>query len=69
MKTIRSELLGFCSGVSRAMKSALDALGAEDGMQKPKKIYSLGPLIHNQIALEQLSDKGLIILQENQIDE
>ena len=50
------------------MKSALDALGAEDGMQKPKKIYSLGPLIHNQIALEQLSDKGLIILQENQID-
>ena len=50
------------------MKSALDALGTEDGMQKPKKIYSLGPLIHNQIALEQLSDKGLIILQENQID-
>ena len=50
------------------MKSALDALGAEDGGQKPKKIYSLGPLIHNQIALEQLSDKGLIILQENQID-
>ena len=39
MKTIRSELLGFCSGVSRAMKSALDALGAEDGMQKPKKIF------------------------------
>ncbi|MBO7123441.1 MAG: 4-hydroxy-3-methylbut-2-enyl diphosphate reductase [Treponema sp.] len=68
MKTIRSDILGFCSGVSRAIKSALDALGAEDGGQKPKKIYSLGPLIHNQIALEQLSQKGLKILQEDQID-
>ncbi|MBR5964752.1 MAG: 4-hydroxy-3-methylbut-2-enyl diphosphate reductase [Treponema sp.] len=69
MKTIRSEVLGFCSGVSRAIKSALDALGAEGGGQKPKKIYSLGPLIHNQIALDQLAQKGLKILSENQIDQ
>ena len=68
MRIVRSELLGFCSGVSRAIKSALDALGAEGGGQKPKKIYSLGPLIHNQIALDQLSQKGLKILQEDQID-
>ena len=68
MKIIRSELLGFCSGVSRAIKSALDALGLEGAAQKPKKIYSLGPLIHNQIALDQLSNKGLKILQESQID-
>ncbi|MBR5096728.1 MAG: 4-hydroxy-3-methylbut-2-enyl diphosphate reductase [Treponema sp.] len=68
MEIVRSELLGFCSGVSRAIKSALDALGAEDGGQKPKKIYSLGPLIHNQIVLDQLSQKGLKILQEDQID-
>lgn len=46
----------------------MDALGAEDTAQKPKKIYSLGPLIHNQIALDQLSNKGLKILQESQID-
>ncbi|MBO4547490.1 MAG: hypothetical protein J5700_07945, partial [Treponema sp.] len=69
MKTIRSEVLGFCSGVSRAIKSALDALGAEGGAQKPKKIYSLGPLIHNQIALDQLAQKGLKILSEDQIDQ
>ncbi|MBO4547526.1 MAG: 4-hydroxy-3-methylbut-2-enyl diphosphate reductase [Treponema sp.] len=68
MRIVRSELLGFCSGVSRAIKSALDALGAEGGGQKPKKIYSLGPLIHNQIALDQLAQKGLKILDENQID-
>ena len=68
MEIVRSELLGFCSGVSRAIKSALDALGVEGGGQKPKKIYSLGPLIHNQIALDQLSQKGLKILKEDQID-
>ena len=68
MKIVRSELLGFCSGVSRAMKGALDALGADDGGQKPKKIYSLGPLIHNQIALDRLSQKGLKILKEEQIE-
>ena len=68
MKIVRSELLGFCSGVSRAMKGALDALGAYDGGQKPKKIYSLGPLIHNQIALDRLSQKGLKILKEEQIE-
>ncbi len=68
MKIVRSELLGFCSGVSRAIKSAFDALGLEDAAQKPKKIYSLGPLIHNKAALDDLQKKGLKILQENQID-
>ena len=68
MKIVRSELLGFCSGVSRAIKSALDALGLEGAAQKPKKIYSLGPLIHNKAALDDLQKKGLKILQENQID-
>lgn len=68
MKTIRSEVLGFCSGVSRAMESALSALGSNGPSQKPKKIYSLGPLIHNQIALEALQEKGLLILNESQID-
>lgn len=46
----------------------MDALGAEETRQKPKKIYSLGPLIHNQIALEKLKEKGLLILDESQID-
>ena len=68
MKTIRSELLGFCSGVRRAVQSALDALAAGAAAQKPKKIYSLGPLIHNKAALDDLQKKGLLILDENQIE-
>ncbi len=49
------------------MKSAIDALDSGESAQKPKKIYSLGPLIHNQSALDRLKEKGLLILQENQI--
>ena len=68
MKTIRSEVLGFCGGVSRAVQSAYDALDAADsGLRKPK-IFSLGPLIHNQIALDKLKERGLEILSESQID-
>ncbi len=68
MKTIRSRVLGFCGGVSRAVQSAYDALDAADsGLRKPK-IFSLGPLIHNQIALDKLKERGLEILLENQID-
>ena len=68
MKTIRSDVLGFCGGVSRAVQSAYDALDAAgSGLQKPK-IFSLGPLIHNQIALDKLKERGLEILLESQID-
>ncbi len=68
MKTIRSRVLGFCGGVSRAVQSAYDALDAADsGLRKPK-IFSLGPLIHNQIALDKLKERGLEILLEKQID-
>lgn len=50
------------------MKGALDALAQGSQSQKPKKIYSLGPLIHNKAALDDLQKKGLLILDEAQID-
>lgn len=51
-------------GVRRAMDNSLEALEK----YKNKKVYSLGPVIHNQTALDYLSKKGLCILQEDQID-
>lgn len=50
------------------MKGALDALAQGSQSQRPKKIYSLGPLIHNKAALDDLQKKGLLILDEAQID-
>ncbi len=61
-------MLGFCGGVSRAFQSALRALDEADSSQRKPKIFSLGPLIHNQAALDKLGARGLKILEESQID-
>lgn len=50
-------------GVRRAVDSALDALEK----YKDKNVYSLGPIIHNQTALDFLSSKGLKILKEDEV--
>lgn len=50
-------------GVRRAVESAEVALKE----YKDKTVYSLGPLIHNTVALEDLEHKGLSILEENQL--
>ena len=64
MEIIRASVLGFCFGVRRAVELAEKAL-----VENPeKKVYSLGPLIHNENALCALEAKGLHILQENEIE-
>lgn len=64
MQIIRAEVLGFCFGVRRAVEYALKALEENAG----KKVYSLGPLIHNEIVLQNLKDKGLEILCEDALE-
>jgi 4-hydroxy-3-methylbut-2-en-1-yl diphosphate reductase len=61
MIVVRAEVLGYCMGVRRAVEAASDALAKNTG----KKVYTLGPLIHNQTALTALSEKGLCILNED----
>ena len=63
MKIIRASVLGFCFGVRRAVELAEKALAENPG----KKVYSLGPLIHNENALRALEAKGLHILEEEDI--
>lgn len=64
MNVIKADTLGYCMGVRRAVESAEVALKE----YKDKKVYSLGPLIHNTVALEELTAKGLNILEEKDID-
>ncbi|OPX18619.1 4-hydroxy-3-methylbut-2-enyl diphosphate reductase [candidate division WOR-3 bacterium 4484_100] len=54
MKVYRARHGGFCFGVKRAIRLALEAV------RKVKPIYSLGPLIHNRLAVEELKKKGII---------
>ena len=63
MEIIRASVLGFCFGVRRAVELAEKALAENPG----KKVYSLGPLIHNENALSALEAKGLRILEEADI--
>lgn len=63
MKIIRASVLGFCFGVRRAVELAEKALAENPD----KKVYSLGPLIHNENALRALESKGLHIVEETDI--
>ncbi len=63
MKVILARTAGFCIGVKRAMELVLDAIN-----QKPGKIYTYGPLIHNPQVLELLEERGIGILPTGQPD-
>jgi small subunit ribosomal protein S1 len=56
MKIFKAENAGFCFGVKRAMKLALEAAANSE-----KHIYSLGPLIHNPQEVELLSQRGVYV--------
>lgn len=58
MHIIRADVLGFCGGVRRAVTAAEKALSENKG----GTVYSLGPLIHNPVALSELAVRGLHVL-------
>ena len=49
---------GFCFGVKRAVDAVYDAL------EKGQKIATLGDIIHNQQVIDDLSKKGVIVVDE-----
>jgi 4-hydroxy-3-methylbut-2-enyl diphosphate reductase len=53
-------------GVRRAVELAYKQLACGKA-DRPEKVYSLGPLIHNPQALEELKQKGIKILDENKL--
>lgn len=63
MEIIRARVLGFCSGVRRAVKAADSVLSSRPG----GSVYSLGPLIHNPLVLGGFARRGLKILSEDGI--
>lgn len=68
MKIIRADILGFCAGVRRAVEAAVAALEDAESKKKEKgNVYTLGPLIHNPVALKELADRKLRILDADEI--
>jgi 4-hydroxy-3-methylbut-2-en-1-yl diphosphate reductase len=62
MKIVRARTLGFCSGVRRALKLALEA--AAEG----PPVYMLGELVHNGRVSRRLKALGAKILDEASIE-
>lgn len=57
MEIYRAREMGFCYGVRRAMKLALDTAAAG------KPAATLGPLIHNPQVVERLAEKGILAIE------
>lgn len=56
MEVVVAKSAGFCFGVRRAV----DMVYAE--AEKEKKVYTLGPIIHNEQVVEDLEKKGVQVL-------
>lgn len=65
MKITLAKTSGFCFGVKRAIEKVYEILESGD-----KKVYSIGPLIHNEVVTKDLATKGLNIIDtEKEISE
>ncbi|MFZ5965790.1 MAG: bifunctional 4-hydroxy-3-methylbut-2-enyl diphosphate reductase/30S ribosomal protein S1 [Bacillota bacterium] len=60
MKILLAQNAGFCFGVKEAMHKAFEVADK----QCDRKIFTLGPLIHNTQAIEKLRAKGIEILND-----
>ncbi|WP_066497005.1 bifunctional 4-hydroxy-3-methylbut-2-enyl diphosphate reductase/30S ribosomal protein S1 [Abyssisolibacter fermentans] len=56
MEIIMADVYGFCYGVERSINTALKTV------ENSKNIFSLGPLIHNNQAIEFLKNHGITII-------
>jgi 4-hydroxy-3-methylbut-2-enyl diphosphate reductase len=54
---------GYCFGVEFAIKMA------EDEMEFSDKLYCLGDIVHNDMEVQRLSNKGLVVIDRNQLQE
>ena len=57
MELLVAKSAGFCFGVSRAIDTAYHEI------EKNKKIYTYGPLIHNKQVTADLKKKGIDVIE------
>ena len=59
METILAKHAGFCFGVKRVVDSTYDLTG------QGKKIYTYGPIIHNEEVVKDLENKGVAVINDD----
>lgn len=71
MEVIVAQTAGFCFGVHRAVKTVYDEIAKqqEEGGNPSGRIYTLGPIIHNEEVVSDLEKKGVAVLgTEEELD-
>ena len=63
MKVTLARSAGFCFGVSRAVDTVMEQIRTQPDH---KKIYTFGPIIHNSEVVEELKEKGVVPLEDEQ---
>lgn len=53
---------GFCFGVKRAVETVYEQAETNQG----KKIYTYGPIIHNEIVVNDLRQKGVEVIESEE---
>ena len=61
MTVVRSEIMGFCSGVRTAVEMLERAVS--QGARETRPVYTIGPLIHNEQFLTYASAKGVKVIE------
>ncbi len=61
----RADKMGFCFGVSGAVKLCEEI--AQNNGKFQKKMYILGMLVHNKIVINDMEEKGFNILKEEEL--
>ena len=65
MKVIKAKTAGFCFGVKRAVDTVYEQVEKCGG----KKIYTYGPIIHNEEVVKDMGQKGVTVLRsEEELD-
>lgn len=66
MNIIKSKSIGFCRGVSLAIDKMNESI--EWGNKQHLPVYSLGNLIHNERVIDNFKLKGVVVLEENDLE-
>uniref|UniRef100_UPI004048828C 4-hydroxy-3-methylbut-2-enyl diphosphate reductase n=1 Tax=Algoriphagus sp. TaxID=1872435 RepID=UPI004048828C len=61
MQVIIDKNSGYCFGVEFAIKMA------EDEMENEETLYCLGDIVHNDMEVKRLSEKGLVVIDREQL--
>ena len=60
MEVVVAKSAGFCFGVKRAVETVYVEI------EKGKKIYTYGPIIHNEEVVKDLEKKGVVVLESEE---